>query len=390
MSGKINLMYLIRPAAGGMKEHLVSLLKNMDRQKYRIYLACPWDPAFNQEVAHLEVTIVNVDLAGEFKPLADLKASWQMVKYLRQFKIDILHIHSSKAGLVGRLAAIVARTPAVVFTVHNFILYDYMSKTKKKIFATVEALLARCTDQIIAVSRALAKGLVEDEGIPDDKIAAIYNGIDLEPFDAPIHKAKVLEALGLDPQKPVVGTVARLAPQKGIKYLLAAAQIVQAQLPQVQFLIVGDGPLLSELQSQQAKLGLTGVVFAGYLDDIAPVMKALDIFVLPSVTEGLGLTILEAMAAEKPVIATAVGGIPEVVTEETGILVPAADVAELGRALIRLLQDAGLQADMGAQGKQRVREQFSLDYMLTETEKVYEQVLVQNQWRLKVEAEDAF
>lgn len=377
MSGKINLMFLIRPAAGGMKEHLISLLKHIDRKKYRVYLACPWDPGLNSAISHLDVTIVNVDLAGELRPTADLKAIWQIVKYLRQFKIDILHIHSSKAGLVGRLAAIIARTPAVVFTVHNFIFYEQMSRTKKKAYAVAEAFLARYTDKIITVSGALAKGLVADEGIAICKIASIYNGIDLEPFEVPVQKASILEGLGLDPQRPVVGTVARLAPQKGVKYLLEAAQVVQAKLPQVQFLIVGDGPLMDELQREKARLGVTGVVFAGYLDNVVPVMKALDIFVLPSITEGLGLTILEAMAAEKPVIATAVGGVPEVVVpEETGILVAAADENELGQALLRLLEDSPLQNRMGLNGKQRVRELFSLEHMIAETERIYTQVLV--------------
>jgi len=369
---KINLLQLIRPAAGGMKEHLCDLVANLDRGMFKIMVACPPESAIAQDMAALGIEVIPLNIKGELSPGSD----WQVIKELRSIlrdrRIDILHAHSSKAGLVGRIAALLAGTPVIVFTVHNFIFYDHMSTLKKKIYAWAERILAHPTCAIITVSRALRDGLIQAEGIDPGKIVTIYNGIDIKPFEAPVDKDEVRRKLNLGPG-PVIGTVARLAPQKGVSYLVEAALRVVQDYPDARFLIAGDGPLLPELEQQAAGLGISdNIRFLGYRDDIAQLLAVLDVFVLPSVTEGLGLTVLEALAAGCPVVATAVGGIPEIVEfGQTGLLAQAKDSGDIAKQILYLLNNPDEAARMAATGKAMIKEKFALEPMVRSTTRVY-------------------
>ncbi len=369
---KINLLQLIRPAAGGMKEHLCDLVANLDRERFNILVACPPDSAVAQEVAALGIEVIPVDLKGEISLRSDLKVIRQLVAILKERRIDLLHAHSSKAGLVGRVAAILAGTPAIVFTVHNFIFYDNLSSLKKRLYAIAEKVLAYPTNTIITVSNALRDGIIKTEGINPEKIVTIYNGIDIHPFEETIDRDGVRQILKLGPG-PVIGTVARLAPQKGICYLVEAAARVVKEYPEAQFLIAGDGPLLPELEQQAADLGVKdNIRFLGYWEDIAQLFVVMDIFVLPSVTEGLGLTVLEALAAERPVIATNVGGLPEIVhLGQTGLLAQVKDPGDLAKQILYLLNNPGEAERMAVTGKALVKEKFALETMVRATTKVY-------------------
>ncbi|MHB8171380.1 MAG: glycosyltransferase family 4 protein [Thermincolia bacterium] len=369
---KINLLQLIRPVAGGMKEHLCDLVANLDGERFNIVVACPRDSAVAREVAALGIQVVPVDMQGEISLWSDLKVISQLVRILREGRIDILHAHSSKAGLVGRVAAILAGTPAIVFTVHNFIFYDNLSALKKKVYALAEKILAYPTNTIITVSNALRDGIIKTEGINPDKIVTIYNGIDTRPFEKAVNKDRLRQKLKLE-SGPVIGTVARLAPQKGVGYLVEAAAKVVMEYPEAQFLVAGDGPLLPELKQQAVNLGIEkNIRFLGHWEDIAHLFAVLDVFVLPSVTEGLGLTVLEALAAERPVIATNVGGLPEIVhLGQTGLLAKVRDPVDLAKQILYMLNNPGEAERMALTGKVMVKEKFALETMIKATTKVY-------------------
>lgn len=348
-----------------MKNHLLNLLTHLNQDLFEIIVCCP-NGTLAKEIRWAGFRVITLPLKGELSFLNDWKTTHQLVKILREEKVAILHAHSAKAGLVGRVAARLARTPVVFYTTHNSIFYEEWSSWKKILLATGERFLSKTTDRIIAVSETLRQELIAKEGLPSDKIITIYNGIETgrtcaHPFRERRH---ILRELGLPSLGQVVGTVARLAPQKGIIHFLKAAAML-ARDYQVNFLVVGDGPLRQQLQAEAISLGLANrVVFAGERRDVPAILPVFDVFVLPSLTEGFPLTILEALAAGRPVVATRVGGIPEIIKDNhTGLLVRPGEPAELALAIARLLRDRQEALAMGRAGQKYVCETFSAEKM---------------------------
>jgi len=374
---RIKILHVVRPAAGGMKNHLINLVRYTDKKRFDVTVACPPNTALWDELVALGIQTLPISLVGELSPTRDYAAVRSLVKYLHQSGTTILHAHSSKGALVGRLAAIMARTPVVIFTAHNSIFYEEWPEWKKKLFARVERFLARFTDKIITVSDALKQELMEREGLPVKQLTTIYNGIEVDRFNAKVDVKAVRRNLNIPELGPVVGTIARLAPQKGVSYFLKAASLLKEY--QVNFLVVGDGPLEETLKQEAAELGLQGrVIFAGRRENIAEILSVLDIFVLPSITEGLPLTILEAMAAGKPVVATRVGGVPEAIVEgKTGLVVAPKDPEALAVALAGLIGERDRLMRMGTNGQKHVREKFTVSMMVEKTMELYQQLLAE-------------
>ena len=354
-----------------MKNHVISLIRHADRTVFEPMAACP-PGEMAEELAGLGINVFTIPLIGELSPARDLKTIKSIMSLLKYNKIDILHAHSSKAALVGRVAARLAGTPAVFFTAHNSVFYEEWPGWKKNVLAAIERFLAGYTNKIITVSGVLRKELLERERITPGKVITIYNGIEPAPYTTAQPRNEVLKSLGLDPEKKVVGTVARLAPQKGVLYFVKAAAILCRE-PGINFLVVGDGPLREELEAEAAKLGLgERIIFAGHRRDVDKILTCLDVLVLPSVTEGLPLIILEAMAAACPVVATSVGGVPEAVEDgKTGLLVPAMDERALAGAVKKLLANPDAARDMGLAGRRRVQGCFSVSEMVRKTELLY-------------------
>jgi glycosyltransferase involved in cell wall biosynthesis len=367
----IKILHVIRPAAGGMKNHVISLIRHANRDIFEPMAACP-PGEMAEELAALGISVFTIPLAGELSPARDLQAIKSIKGLLNKNCIQILHAHSSKAALVGRVAARLAGTPAVFFTAHNSIFYDHWPAWKKGAMAWAERFLAGHTTKIIAVSGVLRKELLERERIDPGRVITIYNGIDPVPYLDSQSRAEVRQSLGLAPEAKVVGAVARLAPQKGVAYFVRAAAIL-ARDRGISFLMVGDGPLRDELEAEAHKLGISDrIVFAGHRRDVGKILSCLDMLVLPSVTEGLPLIILEAMAAARPVVAAAVGGVPEVVEDGvTGILVRPGDEHALADAVSRLIAAPDMARFMGRAGRKRVQEHFTVSGMVRRTEKLY-------------------
>lgn len=372
---KIKILHVVRPAAGGMKNHLLNLVRYTDNTRFEVAVACPPNSPTWNEFSEMGVKLVPIPLMGELSPAKDYAAVRSLVKYLLQSGTTILHAHSSKGALVGRLAAFIARTPVVIFTSHNSIFYEEWPQWKKKLFAGVERLLARFTDRIITVSDALKQELIEKENLPSKQITTIYNGIEADKFNSKVDTMAIRRSMNIPELGPVIGTIARLAPQKGISYFLKAASLLKDY--QVNFLVVGDGPLRQTLEQEVVELGLQNrVIFAGQRENIAEILATLDIFVLPSVTEGLPLTILEAMAAGTPVVATRVGGIPEAISEgKTGLVVPSKDPEALAVALAGLIGERDKLVRMGSNGQKCVNEKFTVNIMVEKTMQLYKHLL---------------
>lgn len=372
---KIKILQVIRPAAGGMKEHVLSIIKGIDKNVYEIVAACPEDSPIFQELTELGIKVYPVNIKGELS----LKGDWQSIKSLKKIiieeKIDLVHSHGSKAGLVARIAAKRAGVKNV-FTVHGTIFHEHFSNTKKAVFAIVEKYLANITDKIITVSQSLKEDIIRLENVQDDKITVIYNGIPTQKFNIQLDKNEKRKELGLNTKGKVIVTVARLAPQKGLNYLLEAIKLIPQENRDLQLVIVGDGPLRKELEGQAKELCLTEYVkFLGHRKDVPEILAAADIFVLSSITEGLPLIVLEAMSANLPIVSTIVGGIPEIIRDgENGLLVQPKDILGLSKAMGSLLNNNKLALKLADNGNSMALKYFDLKLMLEKICDVYNSV----------------
>lgn len=298
----------------------------------------------------------------------DLGAAWRLSRLVKQLKPDIVHAHDphgvAMAGLALSMSTQLAKPPLVASRRVDFHLRgNSLSRWKY-----------RQVDCFICASDAIRRMLVSD-GVPEPRAVTVHEGIDIGRVES-APPAKLHEELWLPHHAPIVGNVAALVPHKGHRHLVEAAALVVRQVPDARFVIAGAGELQASLEQQIKSHHLEKhVLLAGFRPDVLSVHKAFDIFVMSSVTEGLGTSLLDAMAAGKPIVATEAGGIPEVVVDGvTGVLVPPRDHEAMAGAIVRLLKDEGLRSRMGQAGLAHARERFSADRMVQDTLRVYERV----------------
>jgi glycosyltransferase involved in cell wall biosynthesis len=298
----------------------------------------------------------------------DFAAALKLSRVLRELNPDVVHAHDPHAVAMTAMAlSMLGRDRRPAFVVARRVDFHL----KQNSFSRWKYKLAEC---VVCSSNAIRAMVIED-GIPDDRAITVYEGVDVDRI-ADIPAADVHTELWLPPHAPVVGNVAALVAHKGQRYLIEAVPVIVHRLPDVQVLLFGEGELRSQLQRQIKALGLDHHVrLVGFQPNVLALIKSLDVFVMSSITEGLGTSILDAMASSKPVVATDAGGIPEVVEHGvTGLLVPAQKPAAMAEAILRLLNDAPLRTQMGNAGLERVRARFSVDRMVDQTLAVYERV----------------
>jgi glycosyltransferase involved in cell wall biosynthesis len=263
---------------------------------------------------------------------------------------------------------VAAGTPVIVATVHS-------SRVRSAEDRALLASLTPAMDRLIVPSESIARK-VRAEG-RDARFAAIPNGVDLSRFASPVPPCRLRSEFSIPGDAPLLGVVARLEPEKGHRHLIAAMPAILDESPDAWLAIVGEGTEADALRAQAASLGIAGrVVFTGRRDDVTAITADLTIALLPSLREAQGISILEAMALRRPVVAAAVGGIPEVITDGLdGLLVPPADPAALAAAVVRLIRDPGLRERIGEAGYRTVADRFSIDAQVRRVEEVYDEEL---------------
>lgn len=377
---KLKVLQVVRPASGGMKEHVIALLKNLNREEFDLALACPGNSQLGAAARDLGFPVFPVEISGEITPWFDGVETVKLAAIIRRWGTQVVHAHGAKAGLLARLSCLMLRKrPATVVTAHNFVYSGSVKGWKQKLFLGAEKCLVPLTDGFIAVSRGLRQEILDSQGIAPEKVRTIYNGLDQELYSPEQCQEEAKTRLGMDPCRPVVGTVVRFAPQKGLSYFIEMVSCLEKQQLGIQYLIVGDGPLRGKIESQAKSLGVwEKITFTGFLTDIPMVLRAMDIFVLPSLSEGLGISVLEALASKRPVVATAVGGIPEIIAHgENGLLVMPGSGSLLAEKVISLLNNPQLAQALANRGFQQISEKFSLLGMIKATEAVYRDVTLQ-------------
>jgi len=319
-------------------------------------------------VLHVESSLVRA-----IHPVKDIVALWRLMRFMRRGRWDIVHTHSSKAGILGRVAARMAGVPSVVHTVHGWGFMPGQPPAVHALYVFLERLCARLCDTLIVVAAADREdGLAHGIGTPR-QYRLVRSGIEVAAYrDVATSSAEARSRLGLPGDAFVVGSVGRLSRQKAPLDLLEGFARLARELADAHLVIVGDGPLRTAVEARIAALGLTGRIhLAGLRRDVPHLLRAFDVFALASHWEGLPRVFPQAMAAGLPVVATRVDGAADAVEDGvSGILVDVGDSAALGRALVRLASDPELRRRMGAAGRARV-EEFSAERMVRQLEDIY-------------------
>lgn len=380
---KIRVLQILPALTMGGPGYVVcGLMNHIERSRYELTLCTMYDMLPSAEIPFpaQELGIPWVHL--RMKRFFEVKTWNNLSRLIRGEAFDIVHTHLTRADWYGRTIAHRRRFPRVVSTIHGqdrfFNLLDF-GPLGGRVVAAVNRFTMRWVDRLVAVSEGVKKYLIDVEKISPQKISVVRNGIELDEFDPNIADVSATrQRLGIPPDALVVGTVCQLHPRKGLLYLLRAARKVADQVSRACFVLVGLGPQEAQLRALASALGLeTKVLFrGGPHPEVASLIRAMDVFVLPSLIDGLGLAVLEAQALERPCVVTSIPGLSEAVDPgRTARVVPPEDEGALAEALLFLLAHEQERRVMGKAGRPFVEEHFSARQMARQYEEVYEDVL---------------
>ena len=369
---------ITRLELGGAQQNTLYCVEHHDRMRFDVGL---WAgeggilDAGARAIDHADVKLLPW-LRHPIDPARDILAVMRLAGMLRD--VDLIHTHSSKAGILGRAAARLAGVPGVVHTVHGWSFNDAQPAGTRRLYLEAERAAARFTDRIVCVARFdRDRGLVSGIGHAS-QYRIIRSGIDPSLYQAPAGaRERLRETLGAAPQDVVVGSIANFKPQKGPLDFVEAARLSRLRDPRMRFVIAGDGDLRPALVSAIADAGLEDAVhLLGWRDDIPELLAAMDIFLLTSLFEGLPRVVLQAMAASVPVVATDTGGVAEVVIHgESGYLVPPGNPAAAADAIVALAHDPGTRRRFASAARGRLGDEFNIRLMVGALEALYDEVL---------------
>jgi len=370
--GTIRLMHLVLSLnTGGLEMVVINLLKVMDHRIYTPILCClEEEGSLIHEVEKLGIKTV---VLGKKRKGIDYPLIFRLAKILKQEKIDIIHSHNPTPYFYGTIAGKIANVPAIIYTKHG------RNPIRNKRELLLRRFLSYMTDKIVAVSDDAGNVAINDEKINPEKVVTIFNGIDIDRYQTNIDVASKKHEIGLSDDDFVIGIVARLSPEKDHNTLLDAFHIVLDNVDQsVKMVIVGDGILREELEQKAKSISINDkVIFLGERHDVPELLAIFDLFALSSITEGISLTLLEAMATGLPVVATNAGGNTEIVLDnQTGFIVPPKDPNRMAEAIMTIIKNNDMANQMRERGKDRVSKKFSLETMRDQYEQIYQQALL--------------
>ncbi len=381
------LRVIARLNMGGPALHVAYLTAGLQERGYDTTLAAGSLARGEDSMAfvadELGVEIVRIDELGrEISPLRDLVATIRLARLIRRERPQILHTHTAKAGTVGRVAALLAgsrRPPIVVHTFHGHVLRGYFGPVRSLFFRVLERRLASITTALVAVSPQVRDDLVALRVAPRERFVVIRLGIELEQRVAPEQDGRLESRryLGIPADRFAVGWIGRMTAVKRTDDVLVAFKRLRDNGIDACLCMVGDGPDRTQLERRAHELGVVrDTLFLGYQEDVAPYYAAFDALVLPSGNEGTPVSAIEALAAGRPVVATRVGGVPDVVRDgKDGFLVEAGATDDLADRLERLARDPALRERMGEQGRARVLPRYAVDRLVNDVDRLYRSLL---------------
>lgn len=381
------LRIVTRLNIGGVARHVTSLAADLDPRFQTLLVhgsLGAGEGDFSPQARARGIALSEIPhLQRNIAPGKDLRAIWELYQVMRRYRPDIVATHTSKAGILGRLAALFAGVPIRVHTYHGLVLEEAFPTVVSTTLRALERLVALCTTRLIAISPQIA-GDLQRLGIGSRIVVTINNGLELGPLRIgdPMTLRNELE---LEAGIPLVGIVGRLVRQKAVATFIDVAAVIRDQLPTAHYVVVGDGEERINLERQTARLGLTDRVhFVGWRSDLGDVYAAIDIVVLTSKHEGTPCSLIEAGAAGRPVVAMAVGGVPDVVRDgENGTLVLPGDTSAVASAVVAMWRDPGRSQRMGLHGRQRAIEEHSVATMVQEVGDLYAALNANGETRIR-------
>jgi glycosyltransferase involved in cell wall biosynthesis len=388
----MRVLHVVEATIAGVRTYVQALVTGLDSRRFQQAVACPLrrehafgDEQFIDYLAGAGVPVLPIAMQRSIAPLADFASLRRLVGLLRRDRYDIVHLHSSKAGFLGRFAAALAAAgvppaarPVVIYSPHGLAFLGNGGAATRRLYLALERLAGPLCDRIVAVSPG-ERELVVDRGLaPGERVACIDLGVDPEPLPPGFSRAAQRAALGIPPGTWLAGTLARATPQKNpLLFVDAAAQVLQRRADG-HFLWCGDGELRTAAERRARELGIADRCrFAGHREDAQAVLASFDLFWLTSNYESFGLATAEAMALGLPVVATDVVGTRDlVVPGVTGLLAPPGDPAALARATLDLLGDPARARAFGVAGRTRILERYSLERMLNATASLYDSLIM--------------
>jgi glycosyltransferase involved in cell wall biosynthesis len=370
---RVRILYVITTLpVGGVEQHVLTVVRGLDPARFEPVVVCLGEEGvIGREIKHAGIDVVAFGRMQHKR--WDPGIVRLLVRLMRERQVHIVHTHVYNPGVYGRIAAKLAGVPGVVATAHGVY---YRRKWKRRL---INRVLAHYTDRQIAVSEAVKQDLIRYDWVRPESIEVIPTGIDLTPFQLEVDPAKVRSELGLPPDAYVFGTVGRLERPKGHVYLLRAFERIAKANARARLVLVGDGSLAKPLQEEAARLGFAErVVFAGSRRNVPYLLRAMDVFVFPSLWEGQGLALVEAMASGLPVVASRVGGVSEVITDGTcGKLVPAGSPEALAEAMLAVMANPARAREMGTAARARAESVFGASRMIERLEELYLEIVAE-------------
>jgi glycosyltransferase involved in cell wall biosynthesis len=379
---RVRVLHIITNlAVGGAQDNMLMTLERLNRHKYDVSLSTSSEGEWLPRAKSIkELNLVFLDsFKRNISPIQDLITLYRVYLKIKKGGYAIVQTHTSKAGVLGRIAARLAGVPIVLHTHHGLNFHDYLNPVLRFIFFKLERFLANISDKLITVSQLNLKKAFDAGLAPLNKFVNIYNGIDFEKFDLQVDIPSKRKAIGVFGKEKIVGTVGRLCAQKAPQDLIRAIPKILVARKEVVFIFVGDGELQPQMQALSKRLGVDShVKFLGNREDVPELLHIMDVFVLTSLWEGMPRSLTEAMYCARPVVATAVDGTSELVTNaENGILVQPKDTEALSQGILTLLNDRVKAKQLGEAAKKRVAESFAVEKMVREIERLYDDLLHQ-------------
>ena len=390
---KTRIIHIItRLDKGGSAETTLQVVSLLNRERYEVFLAHGLSLESNMGVMEQEVLARDLSLAEKrgirvfsipslLRRLSlknDLLAFFSIYRLIKRIKPHIVHTHTSKAGVLGRLAACLARVPIIIHTPHGHVFHSYYGYIMTKIIVLVERILSLMTDKITALTDRERDEHLEQGVASIEKYVIIHSGVMLQQImNTNIDVETGKKEFDIPQNSNVIGVVGRLVPIKGHKYLVSAAKRIIKEFGSTVFVFVGDGYLEARLQRQAESLGVRkNIIFAGWRNDVIKILGLFDVLVLPSLNEGMGKVLIEGMALGKPIVASSVGGIIDLVKNgDNGILVPPRDSDALAEAILKLIRNKNLTQELGKNGKSKVYPEYDTFVMIRQIEDLYERLL---------------
>ncbi len=375
---KIQVLYVItKLELGGAQKQLLSLINHLDKDKFRVFLFTAQKGLLIPEASSINGLTVKKSrwLERSINHVKDLLVLIEIYLFIKKNNIEFVHTHSSKAGILGRIAARLAKAKVVIHTVHGWSFNDYQPKVKKLCFIWLERLTARFTDKLIVVSNYdLQSGINVSIG-RKEQYEVIRYGIDYLEFNSSGQDLR--KELGIEINDLVVGMVACFKPQKAPQDFIKLAFLINKDFPNVKFILAGDGILRKKIERLISAAKLQKQVFLmRWRRDIPRILSAIDVFVLTSLWEGLPISVLEAMVSSKPVVSTDTGGVRELVFGgRTGFLVPRHDMEKMSERVVGLLENEGLRKQIGIGSKISLGDSYCLANMIKNTENLYQELI---------------